>query len=338
MREFFSTEIPQLLILNMDGYNAVECLSVVDSTGWNGPVLSSVVFDGLPVGQHYLDAQRRCAAVLTSSGVAAHYLRTNGVDVVGVAPPGVDLAEFRPLQARANVRARLAIDDAVVVGTFGTNTERKQIARVVAALPMINDGLGGRRVLLYLHCSPTGYWRLRDLAKDLGVGDQVIFPNRFTFDERRGVPTSGNTYSSSIGAAGEWPADLSYVDRINCCDIVVNSPHSGDIEQIILEAQACGVPLVHTDDQGVMAEAVGTAGILLPARDVGFSATGGQMHHVAPEAIAEAVVLLARSAALREELRTAGLANAARYTWTALEVGIRAAVDYCLRDQNAVRR
>ena len=35
---------------------------------------------------------------------------------------------------------------------------------------------------------------------------------------------------------------ISYVDRINCCDVIVNVPHSGDIEQVILETQSCNVP------------------------------------------------------------------------------------------------
>jgi glycosyltransferase involved in cell wall biosynthesis len=191
---------------------------------------------------------------------------------------------------------------------------------------------------LYLHCRPVGYWRLHDLAADLGVADQVTFPDGAAFDEWRGVPTTGNGRPAAGGPPADRPVDLSYVDRINCCDVVVNAPHSGDIEQVILEAQACGVPLVHTDDQGVMAEAVGPAGLLLPARDVGFSATGGRMHHVAPEAVAEAVVRLARSPQLRDDLRAAGLANAARYTWAALESGVRTAVEHCLRKPSTVGR
>jgi glycosyltransferase involved in cell wall biosynthesis len=336
--DFLTTERPDVLMLNMDGFNAVECLAAADAAGWDGPVVSYVVFDGLPVGRHYLAAQQRCTAVLASSHTGARHLRDNGVNVVAVAPPGVDTTEFRPLPDRSALRVRLGIDDAFVVGVFGTNTERKQIARVIAALPLVNERLDGRRVVLYMHCRPVGYWRLHDLAADLGVADQVAFPDRVAFDERRGVPTTGGRAVSAGGPTTDWPADLSYVDRINCCDAIVNVAHSGDIEQVILEAQACGVPLVHTDDRGVMAEAVGMAGLLLPARDVGFSATGGRMHHVAPEDVAEAIVHLARSQQLRDDMRAAGLANAARYTWAALESGVRTAVDHCVLNPTSTGR
>jgi glycosyltransferase involved in cell wall biosynthesis len=112
---------------------------------------------------------------------------------------------------------------------------------------------------------------------------------------------------------------LSYVDRINCCDVVVNVPHSGDVEQAILEAQACNVSLVHTDDDGIMSEAVGGGGILLPGCDIGTGRCGERIHHVAPSGIADAVASVLLDDQLRSTLRKAGLDNAARYTWVPLQ-------------------
>lgn len=328
---FFGVMRPDLLVLNMDAYNAAEVLGAVRAAGWRGPVLSYVVFDGLPVGRHYLDVQRQCTAVLASSHTAAAYLRDNGVVVLGVAPPGVDRTLFSPTPDRSVLRTLAGVGDTTVIGAFATNTERKQLARVVAALPAIRDELGGPR--LYMHCQPNRYWRLADLAEDLGVGRLVAFPAVAAFDERRGVPTTGiatlpDAASSHPGRT--WPASLSYVDRIRCCDVIVNVPHSGDIEQVILEAQASGVPVVHTDDQGVMAEAVGAGGVLLAARDVGVGRAGERIHHVRPDEIAAAVVSVVKDGDLRARLVQAGLANAARYPWTRLETAISAAVDHCL--------
>jgi hypothetical protein len=56
----------------MDAYNAVECVEAVRAAGYAGPVVSYVVFDGLPVGRHYLDAQRSCDA---GRGQLAHRSR-----------------------------------------------------------------------------------------------------------------------------------------------------------------------------------------------------------------------------------------------------------------------
>ncbi len=123
---------------------------------------------------------------------------------------------------------------------------------------------------------------------------------------------------------------LSYVDRLNCCDVVVNVPHSGDIEQVILEAQACGVPLVHTDDEGIMAEAVGAGGVLLPACDIGTGRCGERIHHVAAADIADAVESILKDEGLRCGLREASLENASRYTWTAVRIGACELVERCL--------
>lgn len=41
--DFFTTTRPRLLLLNMDAYNAVECLGAIRSAGYRGPVASYVV-------------------------------------------------------------------------------------------------------------------------------------------------------------------------------------------------------------------------------------------------------------------------------------------------------
>lgn len=188
LRQFFATVQPKLLLLNMDAYNAVECLDAVRSAGYRGLVASYVVFDGLPVGRHYLAAQRSCTAVLVSSHTAAAYLCANGLEVAGVAPPGVDGDVFAPSPDAFALRSRAGLGDAAVIGVFGTNTERKQIPRVLSAMPSIKDRLGPSRVVvLYLHCRPTGYWRLAEMADEMGLREHVRFPTTSGFDEKRGT-------------------------------------------------------------------------------------------------------------------------------------------------------
>lgn len=317
--DFFTTTRPHLLLLNMDAYNAVECLDAIRSTGYRGPIASYVVFDGLPVGRHYLDAQRSCDAVIASSRTAAAYLRSNGIDVAVVAPPGVDRDEFAPAPDPAALRVRAGLGRAAIVGVFGTNTERKQIPRVLQALPDIISRLNGPQVLLYLHCRPTGYWRLADIADGLGITEHVLFPSS-AFDEARGVGIASARSSAARNADSEYSmGDISYVDRINCCDVIVNVPHSGDIEQVILEAQSCNVPLIHTDDDGIMSEAVSSGGMLLPGCDIGTGRCGERIHHVASSDIADAVVSIMLDDQLRSTLRKAGLDNVAQYTWAPLQ-------------------
>jgi glycosyltransferase involved in cell wall biosynthesis len=331
LAEFFATTTPRLLLLNMDAYNAVECLTAARSAGYEGPVASYVVFDGIPVGRYYLDAQRSCDAVLASSPNAAAYLSASGIDVAAVAPPGVDRDVFTPPLEAAALRARTGVEGAAVIGVFATNTERKQIPRVLHALPEVISRMAGRRVILYLHCRPAGYWRLVDVAGELGIAEHVRFPGS-AFDELRGVHAAGTTpRASHTGIMELFPPAFSYVDRIGCCDVIVNVPHSGDVEQVILEAQACGVPLVHTDDNGIMSEAVGSGGMLLRGRDVATGRCGERIHHVAPADIADAVVSILQDEQLRASVRKAGLDNAARYTWAPLQDAAREIVRQFLK-------
>ncbi len=313
---FLAAFEPRLLLLNMDAFNARDCLRLAWSAGWSGPILSYVVFDGLPVVPSYLDVQRACDAVLVSSETGAQYLANEGIPVIGVAPPGVDLQKFSPGPPPQGTRGVLGLsDDAFVVGAFGTNTERKQIPRILQAVAEARRRRPDVPWAVYLHCTPSGFWPLGEVAAALGLGDVVSFPSRKGFDEHRGVPEVGTAPSASV----------SYVDRIRACDIVVNVPHSGDVEQVILEAQACGVPLVHTSDNGIMTEACGGAAVLVDAADVGMGRVGQAIQHVAPSALADALVQLIDHRE-RDRLRHAGFANASGYGWDRLRTAARDAV------------
>lgn len=319
---FFKATQPDVLLLNMDAYNAVECLAECRDAGWRGPTVSYVCFDGIPVGRRYLEAQRSCDAVWATSQMGARYLRSSGIQVEGTAPPGVDGRVFRPLLDRDALReqAGLAGDD-LLIGAFATNTERKQLPRVLRAFSHLIPQVGDRSPRLYLHCRPRGFWDLDELAETLGIADKVLFPGQDDFDEQRGVP------ASAARAARPAPgSDLTYVERLNCCDVVINLPHSGDVEQVILEAQSCGVPLVHTDDGGVMAEALGDGGLAVASCDVGTGRFGQPLHHIAPADAADALQRVLTDPSLRAHLVAAGEENAATYGWGVLETAAVAMV------------
>lgn len=305
---FLAATDPAVVYLNMDAYNALECIDEVTAAGWSGPIVSYVIFDGLPVSRRYVECQRRCAAVLTSSVTAARYLADEGISVVAVAPPGVD-ESFSPGPVSLDTRRRMGLPPGgVTIGVFGTNTERKQIPRVLAALPAVRERLAPRPVFLYLHCSPRGYWPLDDLTESLTIDGTVAFAAASSFDEFRGV------------------TEAQYIERIRACDVIVNTPHCGDVEQVILEAQACGVPLVHTDDGAIMAEAAGDGAVLVAASDIGTGRTGQAIHHVPPAALAGAISDLLTHHERRAQLRERGLANAAMYRWDCLRAHSAAAV------------
>lgn len=83
---------------------------------------------------------------------------------------------------------------------------------------------------------------------------------------------------------------------------------------------------MHTDDNGIMAAALGSGAIKLPARENGVGRQGQSLHYVAAQDIADELVGLLRAPSRRAELREAGLLNAARYPWDLLEQAARAMV------------
>jgi glycosyltransferase involved in cell wall biosynthesis len=315
LHRFFEHVRPDVLLLNMDAYNGLECLTSCAAAGWTGPTVSYVCFDGLPVGRRYVEAQRSCASVWVTSPVSAEYLRGAGVDVAGVAPPGVDRTRFRPDPDSEALRRRAGLAGSTVVGVFATNTQRKQIARAVAGFAQAVPRLLDSDPRLYLHCRPDGYWRLDELAEQWGIGDRVTFAGGAGFPEHLGPPVVAD--ARAVRAAS--PHGLGYVDRLNTCDVLLNVPYNGDVEQVIPEGQACGIPLLHTDDDGVMADALAGSGMLLTADDIGTGPIGQRLHHVSPRRIADALVAVLTDRPRWRSMRSAGLVNAARFEWHALE-------------------
>lgn len=230
------------------------------------------------------------------------HLEANGIEVAGVAPPGVDREVFRPNPQRSELRGRAGFaKDDVVVGVFATNTERKQLPRALRAFAGAVARLPDRALRLYMHCAQDGCGDLLSMAAELNLSDQVTIASHTVSDQQRGIGSG------------------SYVDRLNCCDVIVNLPYSGDVEQAILEAQACEIPLVHTADGGVMSEALGAGGIALPAAATEQGPLGETRHFVDPEAAAEAIASIVVDGGLAAELRSSGNANVTNYGWEHLE-------------------
>ena len=309
--QFFAQIRPNVLLLNMDAKNALECVMRCRAAGLTAPIVSYVCFDGLPIGRQYLDVQRHCAAVWATSEPGAAYLRAEGIRVAGIAPPGVDPKEFRAPRDRTALRRKTGLGCQFLVGVFATNTERKQLPRALAGFAIAAAALPDADPHLYLHCRPDGYWDLAELTRRHGITERVIMLD--SYSEAHGIPLVAlDSRRASI-------RNLGYADRLALCDVVVNTPYSGDVEQVILEANACEVALVQTDDEGVMRNAAGAGAVLLPAVNVGTGPLGEARHHVSPARVADELIRLARNPEARADLVARGRANAARFPWNTLE-------------------
>ena len=150
---------------------------------------------------------------------------------------GVDTEVFHPVP-RDEARAKFGIPpDAKVLITVGALVERKGFHRVIALLPKLRERYP---TLVYLAVgggSPEGDWtaRLKQQVADLGLTDSVRF----------------------LGPMA--PMDLKW--PLSASDVFVLPSSNEGWANVILEAMACGVPVIASDVGGngevVASEALG---------------------------------------------------------------------------------
>lgn len=157
---------------------------------------------------------------------------------------GVDADRFHP-QPRATVRTALGIPlDARVLITVGGLVERKGFHRVIDCLPALLSAFPTLHYLVVGGAGPEGDYsaRLHDQVRRLGLGERVRF----------------------LGALG--PDGVS--QALCAADVFVLATRNEGWANVLLEAMACGLPVIATDVGG-NAEVVchGHLGIIVPFGD-----------------------------------------------------------------------
>lgn len=325
LSDFLSFEKPDVIFINFDLVAIERWYSVIrDTLKWKGRVLAYFVVDGLPIDHSFLKSLKEIGCALTPTNVVANYLRSVGFENISVAPLGVDRNIYRPLDNRHELRKRINLENKFVVGVFGRNNERKQHPRVLMAIKNLVNDEQLDDLVLYLHCQPIddvrlGGWDLQEIANRLKINHVCYFPEK-NFVNVMGVPVSREkSGGESLGTQGIFPTDYTYVERLNCCDLIINPSFCGGFELSIIEAQACGVPVASTNDNGIMREVCGDGAILLDPSDFGIWRTGAYQFHVAPSTIAEAIKQVKNNTAYREELIQRGFENVQKYSWDILK-------------------
>ena len=173
-------------------------------------------------------ALRRADRLFAVSGSLAALARRLGADParVTVVPNGVDAGRFRP-EDRAAARRRFGLpEEAPVLVTVGGLCERKGFHRVIECLPALARRFPGLRYLAVGGPSPEGDWgpRLRALAASLGVDGRVRFTGPLPPDALRWALSAG--------------------------DVFVLASRNEGWANVLLEAMACGLPVVATDVGG----------------------------------------------------------------------------------------
>lgn len=223
---------------------------------------------------------RKLADVVMATGseVAGMYpgISTMGEKLICFRPP-IDSSKFRrSLDSRRRARLKLAIrTDCVVVGSVGNRNPQKGYEFLIRAFSMLDNSRAGLELRIFGEASPGHEEyerRLRQETSQVGLSYESFSP---------------------------IPDGLSVADVMNAFDVFVlpSIPRSEGIPTVVLEAMACGLPVVATN-VGSVREIVldGVTGFVVPANNA--------------SAMASAVGRLVASSSLRAEFAEAALRNA----------------------------
>jgi glycosyltransferase involved in cell wall biosynthesis len=189
-------------------------------------------------------------------------------------PEAVDHDLFRPgdpTRARQHLAERYGVDRPFVL-FVSSLWPYKNCDGLLRAFALAKPDLAGHRLVVVGPGRDTAYVaELHALAAELGIADDVVWVG--------GVPLEET------------------VHFYRAADVFVYPSHNETFGLTILEAMACGCPVV-TSDCSAMPETAGGAAFLADPDD--------------PQAIGAAIL---RACSGGEDLRTRGMARAAQFTW-----------------------
>jgi glycosyltransferase involved in cell wall biosynthesis len=275
------------------------------------------IIDHSPVSPFITSRLHAAFRILVPSRHAQRELRHAGfTDNVHYIPHGVDTQKYRPLEDKAACRKLFFLNpDEFVVGVVAMNRARKMIPQMLRGYKrfreMSPDVKG--HLMLWTNVSPArqpeeAFSGVADVGvsllpevMQLGLGEAVRWPKWEDIEKIGGLPEWDET--------GGW--DM--VKLYNCFDVLLLCSGGEGFGMPLIEAQACGVPVV-TTDYAAAPEQVG-AGLTVPWSDWVVINTPGTRYVLADvDKMAEALtkIMNADPQKLRKRARDFSL----RYDWS----------------------
>lgn len=210
-------------------------LFVLDHDIWakkSVPWAAWTPIDSIGIGEATRKMLEICEYPIAMSNFGAEQMRQIDVEPRATIWHAVDCSVYKPMD-KYECRQLLDLDeDAYVIGMVMANKgDRKQYPLQLTAIKQWMDANPDRKIQVYIHCEPTalmGGWDMRELVKVIGL--------------------SGKVYATNQYDASVVPAPAQFVAQIfNASDVVMNVSAGEGFGIPIVEAQACGVPVLTGD-------------------------------------------------------------------------------------------
>ncbi len=202
--------------------------------------LVNIVRPGL--GRRVLDLAGRLASLTVANSAATRAILSPSV-VSTIVHPGIDLDRFSPEPDEAELRAELGgSPDVPLVAIIGRLDVRKGVQILVDALDQAEGAARTARLIV--------------------VGDAGTGPTEFSEALKADATGRLGDRVSFLGRRSDIPA------IIRAVDVVVNASKAEPFGLTMLEAQACGTPVIGTDAGGIPEFVIdGETGLLVPPFD-----------------------------------------------------------------------
>jgi glycosyltransferase involved in cell wall biosynthesis len=223
--------------------------------------------DARPQARQWVATYKSADACLTYSDWAGEVLKDQSGDTInylGSAPPSAHPA-YQQVEDKVAHKKSLGIDpEYKIIGTVMRNQRRKLYPDLFEAFKKFLDQSEDKKFYLYCHTSyPDLGWDIPELIQEHGLSSHVLF----TYI----CPETKNTFPSLFHGAvaqspftGKWGSTLSNVKNgasyeqlssiISLFDLYVQYANCEGFGLPIVEAAACGVPVMATDYSAMESE------------------------------------------------------------------------------------
>jgi len=241
---------------------------------------------------------------------------------------GADHAPFRRYdeETRMQLKEIVGWGDKFIIGMVGVNKRTNRQPAVLGMARQLKERIGPK-FMVYLHCEEKGDghiggWELGWMIKEFGVEDVVTLKPAQSGRKFVGRPRSGDLkelLNLPLPVEEEQELEnlskLDFISMMNLFDVYIDPASAHGFNLPAIEAMACGVPVITTDDGFARSEIYGESAVMMQPSAVDFWHTGAQLPLVSCTEMAEAVLYLYEDKVEREMWIARGLKLAGSLSW-----------------------